>query len=1667
MTALRSLTAFLLLAVASAAASAATLIAVSDRELVGRADAVVVATVGGAEAREHADGFVYTEYRFEVEEVLKGKIAAGSLVTVAEVGGLVPHKGLVIEGSATYAKGDRVLAFLRQRPDGTYYTASMELGRFRYTRDAYGRALVVRETHESGATARDAKSFEDFVRKTARNEAAPAVDPIALRGLEANTVTTLATGPGLYCLTGGAPSLPLRKNCPGACTMTFKFNGTIAGLDVTGAMNRGAAAWTNDPVAFISLTIAGTSNVTVPALDGENTIIYNYSAAVPNGICDGSSACTIGWSDGNTHTYGGDTFYNIIDSDIIFRPITFSQAALDTLETHEFGHAMGLRHSDAGTPSSSNAVMASFVNAAIGANLRQWDKDAVDTVYGPGAVCSQPSITAQSGNATVAQGQTITLSVTATGSTPLTYQWYDGLSGDTTNAVGSNQPTFTTPPINSTKNYWVKVSNTCGAANSTTITLTPAACAKPNITLEPQSQTLASGASVQLSVGHGGTSPFSYQWYLGNTGDVSNPVAGETNRTFNTPAITKTTSYWVRITNSCGSADSQTATLTIQGQCAAPSFTLQPVSANVPRGSQQYLSAIAPDATSYQWYQGATGDTSTPLTGLTPSSDRFVRQAFLDLLGRPADAAALSALVGPLDAGTLTRNQAATSILTSTEYRSLLVSGYYGKYLHRTPSAAEVTFWMPAFVSGLTDEQIASQILGSPEYLTLAGGTSDLWLTRAFGDILGRDIDPSSRTFYTALLASSSRTAVALQLLNSTEARTKRLNDYFNAYLHRSPTGTEGSSFLGAMAGGAKNEVVQALIIASAEYTSAGTIYFTNPLNATTSFWVKAINACGTANSAAATLTVPQCAPPVLVTQPANVTINVGDVPALSVVATSPDAIGYQWYEGTSGNTATPVAGATSAVFNGPALFTAGTKQYWVKVTNACGGTVNSNSATVTVNCGTPKAIKLTAPPVSPSSLSYVLTWTGDSRLYSRYEVQEATKADFSNATTLNAQGTSLTISSHSGGVNTDTRFYYRVRGFLVCSGQAAPYSSTASTLVTAPLAPVSSGDLALSAPPCASNPCTINATISLGGFGKSGKGALDIGNPGDTFTITSDKPFVTVNPSSGTIGANGTPVNVSVDASKLDIGSVQATLTLTVTPAGSGKTALATLLSNFPINVSLVSPVTPAPKDTNAPANSLIIPAIAHADGIGSRFVSDVRITNTSSQRINYQLAFTPTATDGTTAGKQSTIALDPGETKALNDIVGAFYGSGTQGETGLGTLEVRPLDYSGKGIVSNADSSPNGINLATIAASRTYNVAPNGTFGQFIPAVPLASFLGKSDVAKISLQQVAQSASYRTNLGFVEGSGQPVDMVVKLLSDSGALVAQRNYSLKAFEHQQISMGAFFPGASVNDGRIEVTVTSDGGRVTAYASVLDNNTSDPLLVFPVDPSRVVSQRYVVPGVAELNNGAANFHTDMRVFNGGAQPSNLTVAYVTSDRTPPAPVQMHIDPGQTLALDNVLQSVWNLSGTGGAVVVTSDANSSLVVTARTFSRRDDGGTFGQFIPGVTATDAVGAGERALQVVQLEQSPQFRSNLGLVEVTGSPVTIEVTGYAPDSRVEPRITRDLAPGQFVQMGSIFAALGMGNVYNGRVSVKVLSGDGRVAAYGSVIDNRTQDPTYVPAQ
>jgi hypothetical protein len=82
-----------------------------------------------------------------------------------------------------------------------------------------------------------------------------------------------------------------------------------------------------------------------------------------------------------------------------------------------------------------------------------------------------PSITTQPANKTVTVGKTAKFSVTATGTTPFSYQWMK----NGVNIVGATKVSYTTPstvPADNGSLFSVKVSNAAGSATSNNALLT-------------------------------------------------------------------------------------------------------------------------------------------------------------------------------------------------------------------------------------------------------------------------------------------------------------------------------------------------------------------------------------------------------------------------------------------------------------------------------------------------------------------------------------------------------------------------------------------------------------------------------------------------------------------------------------------------------------------------------------------------------------------------------------------------------------------------------------------------------------------------------------------------------------------------------------------------------------------------------------------------------------------------------------------------------------------------------------------------------------------------------------------------------------------------------------------------------------------------------------------
>ena len=140
-------------------------------------------------------------------------------------------------------------------------------------------------------------------------------------------------------------------------------------------------------------------------------------------------------------------------------------------------------------------------------------------------------------------------------------------------------------------------------------------------------------------------------------------------------------------------------------------------------------------------------------------------------------------------------------------------------------------------------------------------------------------------------------------------------------------------------------------------------------------------------------------------------------------------------------------------------------------------------------------------------------------------------------------------------------------------------------------------------------------------------------------------------------------------------------------------------------------------------------------------------------------------------------------------------------------------------------------------------------GSIGTAIPVVTTDTGLQEgsrhvfsmvSDAGDRSVRR-AVPGTYRTALGLVESSGQPVNVGVRIRSVAGAPVAAlggvRHYRLGGFQAVLLDEVAKELLGSVRSGlgdlqeiEIEVTVTEGPGRIVPFVLSLDNGSGDAIM---------------------------------------------------------------------------------------------------------------------------------------------------------------------------------------------------------------------------------------------
>jgi hypothetical protein len=205
------------------------------------------------------------------------------------------------------------------------------------------------------------------------------------------------------------------------------------------------------------------------------------------------------------------------------------------------------------------------------------------------------------------------------------------------------------------------------------------------------------------------------------------------------------------------------------------------------------------------------------------TNDGFLTALYNDTLGRAPDSGGLAAFTTQLNSGT-TRQQVAMEVLTSGEYRGILVRSLFDEFLGRDAGSAEITNFAGQLQSGTTDQNLIAELLSSDEYFANAikanGTQNQKFVVQAYRDILGRNPDQAGFTGWDEALNTGTATTgqVALGLLGSDEYRTNQVQAWFQQYLGRAADATGINSFVSALRGGATDETVIAALIGSGEY---------------------------------------------------------------------------------------------------------------------------------------------------------------------------------------------------------------------------------------------------------------------------------------------------------------------------------------------------------------------------------------------------------------------------------------------------------------------------------------------------------------------------------------------------------------------------------------------------------------------------------------------------------------------------------------------------------------------------------------------------------------------------------------------------------------------------------------------------------------------------------
>jgi hypothetical protein len=858
-------------------------------------------------------------------------------------------------------------------------------------------------------------------------------------------------------------------------------------------------------------------------------------------------------------------------------------------------------------------------------------------------------------------GTTVNFSGSATGGAGLQYQWQESTDGGSTwNDIsnggvysGATTATLTLTGITNGMNnykYRLKAYNECDAqyTNAATLTVTPATA----ITTQPQNTTICEGSTAYLSVSAVGGG-LSYQWQFWNGSswvNVSNGTPSGASYTGGTSANLQISGlaagsydYRVIVYGSCSplTVTSNTATVQVDAQ---PSITGNPSNSTICAGGNTTFSVISSSG-SIVWQVSADGgSTWSDLTNSGPYGGVYtntltITGATAPMNGYQYRLKATNGVCSPVysNPATLTVNTAPT--ISTHPSNATQCFGSWSQNFSVTASGATSYQWQ--YWNGSSWVNVSD---GTPVGATYTGAnTATLTVTSnniAAGTYQYQVVVTNScgsTTSNSATLTVNPATVITTHPSNATICEGTTSQSFsvaatgFGTLTYQWQFSSDNSNWSNV------NDGTPAGATYSGQTTNTLTVYTGSIADGNNYYYRCVVSAgCGTVNSNSAQLTITPATE--ITSQPNNQTacgsgsINV----SFSVGANGTSPITYQWQYSADGSSWSNVmnntpsnatyTGGNTSTLNIQGAIAAGTYYYRVQVSSACGGTVNSNSVTLTVTSPAtvsgPTPTTITKCQGAWTGETFTITASNYTSIQWQYSPDGSSWSNVSDGTPSNstysgANTTTLTINSTGSGIPAGT-YYYRAQ---VTGCQGTIYS----TLCTLTVNPLPGAAGSISGPTSITAPQTgVSYSISpvsdatSYNWSYSGTGVTINNNGNNSITIDFSSGAT-----SGTLTV--TPINACGSGTP-------SSLNISVTPPPTPTklaitTTIGTQVTGTPFNITVESQ-----DDSNNPAPVSVNTTVGITVNTGSGSVSGSGTISAGNSSTTISVTYTLSGSDGET---------------------------------------------------------------------------------------------------------------------------------------------------------------------------------------------------------------------------------------------------------------------------------------------------------------------------------------------------------------------------------------------------------------------------------------------------